>query len=154
MIFDISQPHTFLRAFAIVLLLSSNFMTISWTGYNPICLDPRHHLFLIPIAALAAIHFFNSKHSNKKIKLIVLIAGTAIIASYIDIFLILTHLMHLWIVFIRNMLNIVDLFKHLGQLLLLIFQLIIDDLLLMIFVNFNYCQNLAINSDLIILFII
>jgi hypothetical protein len=88
MVFDISQPHTFLRAFAMILLLSSNFMTISWTGYNPICLDPRHHLFLIPIAALAAIHFFNSKHSNKKFKLIVLISGTAIIASYIEILLV------------------------------------------------------------------
>ncbi|HPF50279.1 MAG TPA: hypothetical protein PK335_01830 [Draconibacterium sp.] len=39
---------------AVVLLLSSNFMTISVTGYSPMCLDPRHFLFIVPIAGIAA----------------------------------------------------------------------------------------------------
>ena len=39
---------------AVVLLLSSNFMTISATGYSPMCLDPRHFLFIVPITGIAA----------------------------------------------------------------------------------------------------
>ncbi len=41
---------------SIVLLLVSNFMSISATSYVPMCLDPRHFLFFIPIAAIAASH--------------------------------------------------------------------------------------------------
>ncbi len=37
-----------------LMLVSSNFMTISVTGYNPMCLDPRHYLFLVPILAIPA----------------------------------------------------------------------------------------------------
>jgi len=39
---------------ALILLLSSNFMSISLTSYSPMCLDPRHYLFLIPVAAIPA----------------------------------------------------------------------------------------------------
>jgi hypothetical protein len=35
------------------LLLLSNFMTISWNSYVPLCHDPRHFLFIMPFAALA-----------------------------------------------------------------------------------------------------
>jgi len=34
-----------------ILLLASNFMTISFTSYVPLCHDPRHFLFLFPFAA-------------------------------------------------------------------------------------------------------
>ena len=39
---------------ALILLLSSNFMSISLTSYSPMCLDPRHYLFLIPVASIPA----------------------------------------------------------------------------------------------------
>ncbi len=38
----------------IILLLSSNFMTISFTSYVPLCQDPRHFIFLFPFAAIIA----------------------------------------------------------------------------------------------------
>lgn len=46
-------PRTDVVAF-IVLLLSANFMTVSFTSYVPLCPDPRHFLFLFPFAALLA----------------------------------------------------------------------------------------------------
>jgi hypothetical protein len=36
----------------LVLLVSTNFMTISFTHYVPLCHDPRHFLFLFPFAAI------------------------------------------------------------------------------------------------------
>lgn len=39
---------------SVILLLASNFMTISPTSYIPMCLDARHFLFFIPIAAVSA----------------------------------------------------------------------------------------------------
>ncbi len=35
-------------------LLSANFMTASPTAYSPLCLDPRHYLFIAPVAAAAS----------------------------------------------------------------------------------------------------
>jgi hypothetical protein len=35
-------------------LLSSNFMTASLHSYSPMCLDPRHYLYLVPIATILA----------------------------------------------------------------------------------------------------
>ena len=39
---------------ALILLLSSNFMSISVNSYSPMCLDPRHYLFLLPVASIPA----------------------------------------------------------------------------------------------------
>lgn len=39
---------------ALILLLSSNFMSISLNSYSPMCLDPRHYLFLLPVASIPA----------------------------------------------------------------------------------------------------
>jgi len=47
------SPSFFLIS-TLLLLLSSNFITISFSSYSPMCLDPRHYLFLIPIAAIPA----------------------------------------------------------------------------------------------------
>lgn len=44
---------SFLGVCVIMLLLSSNFMSASMTSYNPLCLDPRHYMFLVPISAVA-----------------------------------------------------------------------------------------------------
>jgi len=43
----------FYSGIIVVLLLSINFMTISISSYNPICLDPRHIMMVTPIMALA-----------------------------------------------------------------------------------------------------
>jgi hypothetical protein len=47
----------------LVLLLASNFMTISMTSYIPLCQDPRHFLFLFPFAAIISgplLYVYNS----------------------------------------------------------------------------------------------
>ena len=76
-IFKTKYSYHFFRLLSILALISSNFMTISWHTYNPMCIDPRHYLFLIPIGSLGALHFFKSKNANKNAKLIgfLLIAG-------------------------------------------------------------------------------
>ena len=37
----------------IIVFLSMNFMTISFSDYNPFCLDPRHFMMAIPILAIS-----------------------------------------------------------------------------------------------------
>ncbi|WP_116124627.1 ArnT family glycosyltransferase [Lewinella sp. IMCC34183] len=39
----------------VICLLSINFMSISLTSYNPICLDPRHLLLFSPILAISSV---------------------------------------------------------------------------------------------------
>lgn len=49
---------------AVLLLLSSNFMSISLSGYSPMCLDPRHYLFIVPVAGIAATFFIKEDIRN------------------------------------------------------------------------------------------
>lgn len=52
-VWRMSTPLHFFVAVAFVLLLSANFMSISLTSYSPMCPDPRHYLFLVPVAGIA-----------------------------------------------------------------------------------------------------
>nr|WP_256534353.1 glycosyltransferase family 39 protein [Lewinella sp. JB7] len=49
------QPPLFYPITVIVSLLAINFMTISLTSYNPVCLDPRHILLFSPILAVCTV---------------------------------------------------------------------------------------------------
>ena len=51
-----NEPY-FFAFLASILLLSSNFMSISITSYIPLCPDPRHFLFLVPLFALSSSFF-------------------------------------------------------------------------------------------------
>ncbi|TVR73846.1 MAG: hypothetical protein EA408_03950 [Marinilabiliales bacterium] len=53
---------------SVTLLLSANFMTISPFSYHPVPTDPRHTLFLIPIAAIAASFVLTEFIFKKKYK--------------------------------------------------------------------------------------
>lgn len=53
-IFKMKDSNSFWIASSLILLLSSNFMSISFTSYSPMCIDPRHYLFLIPIVSISA----------------------------------------------------------------------------------------------------
>ena len=53
-LFKLDDSFSFFLVSSIILLLSSNFMTISLTSYSPMCLDPRHYLFLIPVVSIPA----------------------------------------------------------------------------------------------------
>jgi hypothetical protein len=50
----ISSPNDFFPAVMILGLLCANFMSTSPLHYVPMCDDPRHYLFLIPVAAVVA----------------------------------------------------------------------------------------------------
>lgn len=52
--FKLEDSFSFFLVSALILFLSSSFMTISPVAYAPMCLDPRHYLFLIPVAAIPA----------------------------------------------------------------------------------------------------
>jgi hypothetical protein len=69
---------------SIILLLSSNFMSISLTSYSPMCLDPRHYLFLIPVVSIPAAIIIADFIENKALKLpiITLIAAITIISFF------------------------------------------------------------------------
>ncbi|MAY83108.1 MAG: hypothetical protein CMP59_03160 [Flavobacteriales bacterium] len=62
----LNDPLNFSLSMAFVLLLSANFMSISLSTYNPMCLDIRHYLFLIPMMAIpTAILLFNEEMIKK-----------------------------------------------------------------------------------------
>ncbi|MCZ4409715.1 hypothetical protein O3Q51_12905 [Cryomorphaceae bacterium 1068] len=70
----------------IVFLLSANFMTISPTAYNPMCLDVRHYLFLTPILALVAALVFSKYISAGRYNIVLpmLAIAFALLAYQID----------------------------------------------------------------------
>jgi len=47
-----SKPDSLWILITFILLLSANFMTKSYKGYSPMCIDIRHYLYLIPILAI------------------------------------------------------------------------------------------------------
>jgi hypothetical protein len=62
----LSENKNFVINSSIILLLASNFMTISPTSYIPMCLDTRHFLFFIPIAGIAAAFSLETLFYNKR----------------------------------------------------------------------------------------
>tara|TARA_R110001592_G_C13182829_1_gene751139 strand:- start:1421 stop:3487 length:2067 start_codon:yes stop_codon:yes gene_type:complete len=61
---------SFFSIVGILLIISSNFMSISPTEYIPMCIDPRHYLFIFPILSIASaliIEKFIENNINKKI---------------------------------------------------------------------------------------
>ncbi|CAH1002020.1 hypothetical protein LEM8419_02935 [Neolewinella maritima] len=51
---SVAAHALFYPATALLSLLSINFMTISLTSYNPVCLDPRHILLFSPILSVCS----------------------------------------------------------------------------------------------------
>ncbi len=50
----LADKKSFFIVSSFILLLSANFMSISVTSYIPMCPDPRHYLFFIPVVSVAA----------------------------------------------------------------------------------------------------
>jgi len=73
-IFKLNDSFSFFMVSAIVLFLSSSFMTISPSSYAPMCLDPRHYLFLVPVAAIPASRIISDYLESKKTGLQIIIA--------------------------------------------------------------------------------
>ncbi len=64
------NPKSFFIIASVILLVSSNFMSISATSYVPMCLDPRHYLFIVPVVTLGATFVFRDYFAQVKFRLV------------------------------------------------------------------------------------
>ena len=64
--FRFETPFSFFLVSSVVLFLSANFMSTSLSAYTPMCLDPRHYLFLIPVVAIPASIILTEFQEEKK----------------------------------------------------------------------------------------
>jgi len=64
--FKMETAFGFFYTVAMLLLLSANFMTISFSSYVPMCLDIRHYLFIPPVVAIPAAIIIDKFIGNKK----------------------------------------------------------------------------------------
>jgi hypothetical protein len=85
-IFRMEDAHTFFMSAAVILFLSCSFMTISATSYVPMCLDPRHYLFLIPVAAIPAARIIGEYLESRKpaIQILTMLLGVSIISVFLE----------------------------------------------------------------------
>ncbi|MBW6478975.1 MAG: hypothetical protein K0B37_06050 [Bacteroidales bacterium] len=84
--FRINTSFSLWTVSSLVLLLSVNFMTISPFSYHPVPTDPRHSLFIIPIAAIAASFVLKDFIYEKRYKypLLILLAIISVISFLIS----------------------------------------------------------------------
>jgi hypothetical protein len=74
------EPLHFFATAAFVLLLLANFMSISLSAYSPMCVDQRHYLYLIPVAAIPAGIVLSDFLSSKALRwqiILALLIGTS-----------------------------------------------------------------------------
>lgn len=83
-VWTMSNELSFFSVVGLILVLSSNFMSISYTEYIPMCLDARHYLFIFPISSIVAAIVID-KYLNKLInfRLIFILTGVVAILSFI-----------------------------------------------------------------------
>jgi len=88
--FKLKDSFSFFFVSSAILILSCNFMSISLTSYSPMCIDPRHYLFLIPIVSIPASIIITQFIKEKKqgIAIIIILLGVTLMAfcSHKDIF--------------------------------------------------------------------
>jgi hypothetical protein len=83
-LFKIDDSLNFYILSSCLLVISANFMSISISSYNPMCLDPRHYLYLIPVTAIPAAHIFNSLLQERKLNIIlILLTLLSILIAYL-----------------------------------------------------------------------
>jgi len=85
-LFRMEDSFSFFLASAILLFLSSSFMSISLSSYSPMCLDPRHYLFLIPVAAVPAAKIIAEFMEHKKagIRIIICLSCISVISYFLQ----------------------------------------------------------------------
>lgn len=77
----LETPAHYWALSAILLLLSSNFMTVSLDSYSPLCLDPRHYLFLTPVVAIACAPVIDGFLAKREAALRIVL-GLALLTAY------------------------------------------------------------------------
>ena len=81
--FAMSDGRSYFCVSALVLLLSANLMTISGKAYIPMCVDPRHYLFLIPVSATAAaLLLSDGKLTRRQVCAVAVLMGLLTVYSY------------------------------------------------------------------------
>lgn len=85
-IFKMDDSFSFWTISSVILLLSSNFMSVSLKSYSPMCLDPRHYLYLIPVVSISASIIINEfiEEKNSKVPIVVLAGVIAIISVFLQ----------------------------------------------------------------------
>lgn len=108
-ILNINNSFSFYLVSSVLLILSSNFMSISLISYVPMCLDPRHYLFLIPVVSIPAAIIITENVKTKQYAipiLLVLIVITTLsllqIKSSWKLYFLLTVLYGLYYLLPRN----------------------------------------------------
>ncbi|MCB9284975.1 MAG: hypothetical protein H6563_12935 [Lewinellaceae bacterium] len=64
--FRFETPFSFFLVSSVILFLSANFMSTSFSAYTPMCLDPRHYLFLVPVVSIPAASILTAFLEKKK----------------------------------------------------------------------------------------
>jgi hypothetical protein len=77
-VFKFESPFAYWTLASIILLLSSNFMTISLSSYSPMCIDPRHYLYLIPVAAIPSAMIIEKFITQKKLQYSIISISTIV----------------------------------------------------------------------------
>ena len=78
-----SDPKMFFSTVTIVAFLSANFMSTSFDHFIPMLAQPRHFLFLIPLASIAAAPILYAYFTTRKFKnRILLISAVIALASF------------------------------------------------------------------------
>lgn len=75
-----ADTTSFFVVSAMLMFLSGNFMTISATSYIPMCIDPRHYLFIIPIGAIGSALMLQKRPS--RIQTLVIATLTVLATAY------------------------------------------------------------------------
>lgn len=80
----------FFSVVGFLLVLSSNFMSISYSEYIPMCIDPRHYLFIYPITSIAAAfvvdHYLNKTINVRTIIILLGITGLISLLFFEELF--------------------------------------------------------------------
>lgn len=85
-IFRMDDSHSFFLASSVILFLSASFMTISVTSYAPMCLDPRHYLYLVPVASIPASRIIGEYLESGKpaLQMILVLVAVSLISYFLQ----------------------------------------------------------------------
>lgn len=80
--FSLNSPERFFTFLSIMVILSCNFMTISFSAYVPLGPDPRHYLFAVPLIAILSGRNIASLIAENKFRSLIILLALACVYSY------------------------------------------------------------------------
>lgn len=139
-VFQCNSFDDFFVAFFIIAVLSCNFMSVSVKAYNPMCIDIRHYLFLVPIGAVALAVFISTHLTQLSNKIILTVACIFIaIGTYcFDVSMYSTAVRSTAILFIAY--AFIPVFKTYTKVIFVVLFIIIQ--CIYILTNYNYATKI------------